>query len=190
MVMNIGTNFAALQGIAAGSMVGPNIQGTTASGGINLGTGLGLASGFLGGISNIFTSLNQASYQKSIAKYNQRVANIQADQAIKIGNEQEQAYRQQVKQLIGQQRLSYAAQGVVVDQGTAATVQEQTAKIGEIDALTIRNNAALQAWGYKAQAVQSSAAGSMASAAGVGRALSSANQTFSNLSWYAAQRGL
>lgn len=51
--------------------------------------------------------------------------------------------------LIGAQRTAYAGNGIDVNSGSAANVQDDTAMLGELDALTISNNAAREAWGYR-----------------------------------------
>lgn len=68
----------------------------------------------------------------------------------------------QTRGLIGAQRAGYAAQGVELDEGTAKAVQTQSAGMGELDALTIRNNAAREAWGYRVGATNSRMGGKYA----------------------------
>jgi hypothetical protein len=76
----------------------------------------------------------------------------QATDAVARGKEQETQFRTQLKQFIGTQRTSFAGQGVEVSSGSALDVQKDTAYQGELDALTIRTNAAREAWGYTVQA--------------------------------------
>jgi len=97
----------------------------------------------------------QAQVQESEAAqldYNANVAELQAADATKRGAEEEQRFRTQVKGLIGSQRAGFGGQGVKVDNGSAADVQADTRYLGEQDALTIRHNAAREAWGYQVQA--------------------------------------
>lgn len=58
------------------------------------------------------------------------------------------------RELIGAQRAGFAANGVDVNSGSAANLQDDAAALGELDALTIRNNAAREAWGYRTQSAQ------------------------------------
>jgi hypothetical protein len=44
-----------------------------------------------------------------------------------------------------------AANGVDLNSGSALRIQGDTAKLGDVDALTIRNNAARAAYGYQLQ---------------------------------------
>jgi hypothetical protein len=62
--------------------------------------------------------------------------------------------RQNTRGMIGSQRAAFAASGVVVDDpnSSVADVAANTAALSEIDALTIRSNAAREAWGFRSQA--------------------------------------
>lgn len=91
------------------------------------------------------------SYKATVAKNNQIVANQYAAQATADGENQVAAKQQQTAQMIGGERASMAANGVDLDSGSALRIQGDTAKLGEVDALTIRNNAARAAYGYELQ---------------------------------------
>lgn len=93
-----------------------------------------------------------AESQAGLLDYNANVAELQATDAIERGREQESRFRAGVKQLIGAQRAEIGASGTDVGFGSAIDVQEDQAFLGELDALTIRTNAAREAWGYKVQA--------------------------------------
>ena len=85
----------------------------------------------------------------------------------------EQQQRTKTAQLIGSQRAALASQGGDVDSGSPLDIQSDTARAGEFDAQTIRNNAAQQAYGYRLQA---------ANAAGdAGRYSASAANTMADL---------
>lgn len=89
---------------------------------------------------------------KAAAEFNAKVAEAQADDAIVRGQISEARYRQGVRVLIGSQRAGFAAQGVDVGVGSPVDLVADTAFIGELDALTIRNNAAREAWGFRMNA--------------------------------------
>lgn len=97
----------------------------------------------------------QAAFIQKQGALNERIGNLQADDAIRRGEKEAKAYGQQVSQLVGKQRVALAAQGIDVDSGSAGEIQDQTRAIGALDQLTIRNNAAREAWGYKVQASNS-----------------------------------
>jgi len=90
--------------------------------------------------------------QAELADYNAAVADLQAKDAIARGAEEEARFRTQVKGAIGAQRAGLAASNVDVGFGSAVDVQADAAFLGELDALTIRTNAAREAWGYEVQA--------------------------------------
>ncbi len=90
--------------------------------------------------------------QAKIDEINARIAEMQAEDAIKRGHEREGISRQKTKKIRGAQRAALAAQGIRVDVGSALDIQLETEDIGELDALTIRNNALREAFGFKAGA--------------------------------------
>lgn len=101
----------------------------------------------------------QANYKKRIAESNAVVANMEADQVIKKGEEDAAKYGRKVKSVIGAQRAAFAGAGVAVDTGTAGDIATETEMIGLEDAKNIRNNAYLQAFGLKSAALNYNAEG-------------------------------
>ncbi|HKA75346.1 MAG TPA: hypothetical protein VKE26_26320 [Xanthobacteraceae bacterium] len=88
-----------------------------------------------------------------LAEYNAAVADVQARDAVARGAIEEQQFRRDLDVLIGAQRAGYAAGNIDVGYGSAVDVQADAAFLGELDALTIRTNAAREAWGYQVEAV-------------------------------------
>jgi hypothetical protein len=82
------------------------------------------------------------------------------------GVQLEQRHRQTTNRLIGSQRAAFAASGVDVSDvdSTAGDVFADTAALSEIDAMTIRTNAAREAWGYRMGAEDDLARGALAEA--------------------------
>lgn len=62
--------------------------------------------------------------------------------------------RMQGTQMVAAQRFGYANSGIDEKTGTAAQVQGNTAAAAELDAQTIKNNAAREAWGLGLQRTQ------------------------------------
>ncbi|WP_313338504.1 virion core protein, T7 gp14 family [Stutzerimonas nitrititolerans] len=91
----------------------------------------------------------QGAFQEAMAEQNAAYKEAAARDAEKRGAVDADRYRRNVGQLIGTQRAGFAANGIDVNSGTAAEIQDDTAEIGEFDALTIANNAAREAWGYR-----------------------------------------
>lgn len=92
-----------------------------------------------------------AESQAELAEYNAGVAALQAKDAEDRGLQEEQRFRQGIDTLIGSQRVGMATGNVLVNEGSARDVQFDAATLGELDALTIRTNAAREAWGYKVE---------------------------------------
>lgn len=113
----------------------------------------------------------QGKWAKQIAEYNAKVLNMQAGYALEKGYDMQTRQRLQTGRMIGAQRASYAGQNVVLDDGTALEAGKQASFWGEVDALTVRNNAALEAWGYKQSALNSQLQGQAAYAQGVSNAM-------------------
>lgn len=93
-----------------------------------------------------------AQYQAAVARNNEVVAKQNSDFALSAGRRQEEAQRLKTAQVIGMQRAQLAHSGIDIGSGSALRLQEDTARVGELDALTIRNNAARAAYGYEVQA--------------------------------------
>jgi hypothetical protein len=101
-----------------------------------------------------------------MAKYQQKVAQGQARDAIDRGQAAEDAHRRKVAQFAGKQRATMGASGVELTSGSFADVLQDTAMLGELDALTIRSNAQREAYGYQSQAAVSGYEASAAKTAG------------------------
>lgn len=126
-------------------------MGTTAAIGMGIGT-----------VVDVYGQYQSGKQNERLAKANARIAEMQAVDAIARGRESERRFRQDVSGLVGAERAALAAQGIEVDTGDALQIQEDTAALGELDALTIRNNAAREAWGYRVQAADYRAQGELA----------------------------
>lgn len=94
--------------------------------------------------------------QASIARQNAMIAGQQARIALANGQTAEGNVRLRTAQVFGAQRAAMAANGVDLGEGSPSDVLTTTAFMGERDALTVRDNAAQQAWGYRVQGVNAS----------------------------------
>lgn len=122
-----------------------------------------LGAGALSTLFGALGALEQGKMQRSMARINARMNEMKAEDAIERGQEAEKNYRQQIKQLIGKQKSSYAAQNVDLSTGgSAEDVVAQTAEIGEQDAMQIRINAMREAFGYRIGASNLQTQGNMA----------------------------
>lgn len=93
----------------------------------------------------------QLNYQAAVGRNNSILAQRAADDARLRGEEAARREASKTKQLAGRQRAVLAANGQLVDQGSALDITSDTAEIGKLDELTIRSNAEREALGYEAQ---------------------------------------
>lgn len=80
-----------------------------------------------------------------------QVSSLQAQSTLQAGNMASGLVGKKVASAIGQERASYAAQGVNVDTGSAASTQESTNVQGALEEQTIQSNAWREAWGLRVQ---------------------------------------
>lgn len=110
---------------------------------------------------------------QNIANFNAEINEIKAQDAIVRGREMETRHRLNTKRLIGAQRASFAASGVIVDDpdSTAVNVFADTAELSEMDAMTIRSNAVREAWGFRMGAADDRLRGEIARQEGKQKAM-------------------
>lgn len=92
------------------------------------------------------------NYQAEVAKQNAKIAQANADQKRQEGIEESRLQRLKTLQAVGSQQAAMAANGLDVSSGTALDIVEDTATMGELDALTTRYNYESQALGLEQQA--------------------------------------
>jgi len=109
------------------------------------------AASFMGQMNQQAAQGAQANYMKQVALQRQQVADQQSADALARGQVNEDKQRQVTASRIGTQTAALAAQGTDLS-GSPTDILGDTARAGEQDALTVRNNAAREAWGYKVQA--------------------------------------
>ncbi len=108
-------------------------------------------------------SQNKANdYNAAVMNRNAENSNAQATRVEEQGAIDEKVHRQKVQQMIGTQRAGFANTGLLVDDGTSLDVTKDTAGFGDLDAQTIRNNAAVQAWGVRNQSADYRAGANLA----------------------------
>jgi hypothetical protein len=107
----------------------------------------------------------QGEYEAHQNEVNASLAEESAADALARGGEDEARQRCDTRGLIGSQRAGYAAQGVQVDNGSALDIVSDSARQGELDALTIRTNAAREAHGFTVEALNDRAAAEQARSA-------------------------
>lgn len=93
----------------------------------------------------------QAKFEASALELNARLAAVQARDAISRGGRRAQRELERAAQIRGAQRAGFAGQGVVVGEGTAAILEEQTLRIGREAADIVRRNAQREAFGFRVE---------------------------------------
>jgi hypothetical protein len=144
-------------------------------------TAAGTISKFSGERNAATAAVQQGNYESSIYGQNADIAEMQAQDAIARGREAELRQGMQTKQLVGSQRASLAASGIDPNIGSGAEIQADTNLLGTLDALTIRNNAAREAWGYNVNATQLRGQAALAKRAGQNTAAGLRNQSWTTL---------
>jgi hypothetical protein len=131
----------------------------------------------------------EGNFQGGQFDTNATLAEGQASDVIARGNQAAGQAIRGGRLLAGSQRAAYAAQGLDASVGSPAQVIANDRQLSELDALTIRNNALREAWGYRTEAASYRAQGNYARMAGrntakdlrwqsVGTLLSGAGQLF------------
>lgn len=98
----------------------------------------------------------QAGYMAQVQRNNAEIARRQAAMVREQGQIDADKQRQITSQRLGTQTAALAAQGTDLS-GSPTDILGDTAKAGELDAQTIKSNAAKQAWGYEAGATGAAA---------------------------------
>ena len=120
----------------------------------------------------------QSQNAKKMSDFNVNLSKVKETDALSSGAAAEEKQRARVRQIEGSQIAQMGASGGVVGAGNFGDILDQTAKYGEMDALTIRSNALKQAWGLQTQSNADSLQGALAANQGgvnaVGTLLSAA----------------
>jgi hypothetical protein len=90
-----------------------------------------------------------AAYQAAVAENNRKLAEQYAQAETEKGQRLEEQKRLQTASQQGAIRAAAGASGLDVNDGSPVRLASDTAALGELDALTIRNNAARSAFGYR-----------------------------------------
>ena len=109
----------------------------------------GAAGSIMGGISQA----NAAHYQAQVAANNALIEKQNAAYAASAGSAKTEQAGFQARAQLAQIRAGEAANGLDVNSGTPADVQESEHEIGDLNTRTVANNSALQVYGYQTQAV-------------------------------------
>ena len=154
----LGLSSAAISSATAASAAGISALGVAtgvANAALAIGAVAGIAGGVIGGISSYQQGKQQQAmynYQAKVAEENAKIANKNAATERQTGIEEARLQRMKTLQAVGSQQAAMAANGMDVTQGTSLDIIEDTAAMGELDALQIQTNYERKAQSYEAQA--------------------------------------
>lgn len=155
--------------LAAPSVTGASIFGGLAASGAAAGGGLGSVFGMLNnpylrlagqagqGILGYVQNNQQAKYASAVARNNAIVAERAAKDALARGDREEHLRRLQTSQDVSSAKTLAASGGFNVNSGSALTRQSDLDALGDVEALTIRNNSQREAYGIRTSAAASAA---------------------------------
>lgn len=131
------------------------------------------------------SAVSQAQQQKSAAKYNEKVANQQAQSARDAAAANATAQRRRSAKTIGSMQAQYGASGVT-SEGSPLDILEQSARDAEMDYQNILYGGELSALGHQNTAALEKSRGKNAMTSGY---LSAAGSLFSAAGSYAGASG-
>ena len=146
-----------------------------------MGATAAIGSAVLGGGIQAFGQMRAGQYQRGIAYANAKIGDAQATDALRRGTLAAGRVRTRTAQTIGDQRAAFGAQGIAMDSGSALDLQTDAAKFGELDALTVLDNARMESWGLQTQAHNLRFQGDVAAKTGRQQALGTLIGTGSNI---------
>lgn len=102
-----------------------------------------------------------ARYQAQVAANNAQIARENAALSAQSGAARESAQGMKTAQSVGGMKAGQGASGIDVNTGSAAAVRGAAAKLGALDALTIRSNTSREVYGYEVEATNQVAKGKL-----------------------------
>ncbi|OBU04840.1 hypothetical protein [Morganella psychrotolerans] len=104
------------------------------------------------GAMQAYSQYTSGKFNADVANQNAKLSDAAADDAVNRGNADAEKQRTRARQLAGTQAATMSANGVDLGAGGALDIFGDTAAMGELDALTVMNNASREAYGHKLQA--------------------------------------
>lgn len=105
------------------------------------------------------------AYEQQQAEINARLQLEQAREARQQGAFAATRIQAVGRNMVGSQRARLAAQGLDTTSGSALDLQDESRTLSDLDAMSIRSQAALEAWGFEVSALDTRSRGAMAATA-------------------------
>lgn len=99
-----------------------------------------------------YSQYQSGKFNADVANQNARQNEQAANDAINRGNAEAEKQRSRARQLAGSQAATMSASGLDLSSSGALDMFGDTAAMGELDALTLVNNASREAYGLRMQA--------------------------------------
>ena len=128
---------------------------------------MGAAAGVAIGVGTLFSAAGQYQAGKTneaIAKHNAALGRARAQDSLRRGRDQAALVRDNFDRMRGSQRVGFATQNVQVESEVSQQLDNELALQAELEVNTVLNNAALEAWGFRAGAQESVLSGELAAA--------------------------
>lgn len=123
---------------------------------VSITTGIAAGISLIGAAVQAAGQAEAAGQEMALLRTNARLAEDAAGDALLRGNREAGVQRFRTGQLVARQRLAVAKNGFDMQSGSALDALADTRLWGELDAQTLKSNAAREAFGYRAQAWQAS----------------------------------
>jgi hypothetical protein len=116
-----------------------------------VGGAIGTGFQMIGAYNNAQAQAAQARYQAQVAQNNAVIASQNARYASAAGEAKAEDASLRARAAVGAARAAEAANGVDVNTGSASDVQTTEREVKNLEVQRVRNNAALEAYGYRTQ---------------------------------------
>jgi len=140
--------------------------------------------GIIGGIGSVISgvaAMQAAAYQKKVADMNAQIAQDNAKRAIERTQIEAQDNDAEVRAMFGAQEAGQSASGLALGGRSQVMTRKAAAVLGRRDTLNIRQAGEIEAYNYKVQAENQTAAGNLAMMEGKSNMLGSFLQGASSL---------
>ncbi len=145
----------------------------------------------IGGIQQASAARATGRFNQQVAENNKIISDQRAADALLRGEEAEAASRRGTAQQIGSQKVAFGAGNISLGSGTPQDVIAGTATIGELNALTIRNNARRESIGFTQQGQNFRSEGELAAFEGKSKSQGTLLTTAGSVAnkWYTFNQG-
>lgn len=109
----------------------------------------GLAAGSV--VTGLINASNENDLKQQSSAINRQWNLQNAELSLKEAAEDERRIRIQERQQLGDMQANYSKSGITME-GSPLDVMQKSASNAELDALTVRHQGAIKAWGYQQQA--------------------------------------